>query len=266
MQKKLLLASTILFLSLTPSLSSASLINQSDGELNWSLDVESKLQWLDLTHTTGLSYNQMKQQFGDWTVATESQWREMYSRNFDGDWNDGTVFGENSAYQYDASLGIEVIEKNGTDAFQIYSTYSDFFGHSRFSFERMGGPFDINHYKESFFSLALYVNDIDAGFDITARLRIGGISAIIDRDRDAYSTTVENYVNSTANFGRYWQMLSPNENPEHGWYLIKEAPESMDLSTPATITIFILTLVLLIGQRNLKSIDGLHLFDRNCRK
>lgn len=109
MQKKLLLASTILFLSLTPSLSSASLINQSDGELNWSLDVESKLQWLDLTHTTGLSYNQMKQQFGDWTVATESQWREMYSRNFDGDWNDGTVFGENSACQYDASLGIEVI-------------------------------------------------------------------------------------------------------------------------------------------------------------
>ncbi len=72
--------------------SGATLINQTDGALNWNYDQVTGLDWLDLNHTNGLSYNEVTAQFSGWTIATESAWRDMYGRYYDAVL-DGTVFG-----------------------------------------------------------------------------------------------------------------------------------------------------------------------------
>lgn len=231
------------------SVSTAGLINQSDGVLNWNYDESTDLQWLDLTHTTGLSYNQITSQYTGWQLATESQWQSMYSLYFDGSLNDGSLQSETSNYLVDNALGFESVSSGGTELYNEFIAYENFFGQTSYSYERSGGMFDLNRYRESFYSFGLYVNNVDPGYDFTSRLRLGGVSIFIDQNLSSYSTTVESHFDATENLGRHWVMLNPNLAPVHGWYLVREAPNAVMINEPTSIALIFIGVGILLFQR-----------------
>lgn len=199
------------------NVNSTILEQQTNGTLNWNFDGLTGLQWLDLTHTFGKSYNQISAEYSGWSIATETQWRSMYCKYGDCTGGDGRVFDQTIGYNDRASDGWEQVVASEITAWLTQPPEFE---------NEFGNIFSNNNYYDKR-TLGFYLNDVD-NILTTAEddLRLGGIEYIYRNDGNYIYTKdyIDNLYDYGANYGS--ALTNPDKsNTVTGWYLIRSVPE-----------------------------------------
>lgn len=75
--KNIIISSLLMFLSVQAN---AYLVQDYGGGLEWQYDDATRLQWLDLTYTSGLSIESALSTYAGWELATKDQYTDMISQ------------------------------------------------------------------------------------------------------------------------------------------------------------------------------------------
>jgi hypothetical protein len=209
----------------------AAIINQSSAGIAYNYDDATGLDWIDLTHTDGLSYNQITAQFTGWSVASESLWRDMYGY-YDNTADDGKTYGNDTDYR-----GVVDGSEYASNYYGLNGESDEFFSDFGETWAHTSPRYGEGNSQVYSSAIGFMMNDtLDNVAGIAAdNLRVGGV--VLDHSVSegvAAFFRVTNYYDYNGEFGQF--ISSPDlVNHNVGWYLIRE---HASVPEPSIIALF----------------------------
>jgi len=191
----------------------ATIIEQTDGTLDWQYDDQSGLQWLDLTFTDNYSIQSALNLYTGWRLANKSEFQSMFVQ-YDVA-GDSLVVGESCAAVVGTGEYSQCVQAGGNN-----------FTHNEFALD-----FGLTY---AFSAPSQYQIESYGFYDDEGTARIGGVYAI-----DRVDPQDADVISAWNNYGADYSVIASTGHHQVGQFLVR----AVGVPEPSIIALFALGLV-----------------------